>query len=155
MENLLPIQKLDIVLNFLKTQKEYQRWFQIRNKLNDSGIVLDGDDFVRIIDKLINDGYLIEIKKNDQGTSIVPLCLISYSGYLFEGYQEQKRINDINQNITETKERVAIRNENRLVVGTWVAGIVGALLLLWQIFIYIYPIHKDFPYWIWETIPKK
>jgi hypothetical protein len=155
MENLTPTEKLDVVLFFLKTQHQYLTWNSIRFELGKNGSEYEVGDFIRIMDKLINDGYLIEEKSNDKGTSIESICIISYSGYLFHGYLEQEKHDELVQRVAEANESRARRNETRLVNGTWFAGAAAVFLLLWQIFLYFYPKHSDFPYWIWETIPKK
>lgn len=154
MEIITPIQKLDAVLDFLKTQKSYLNHHSVDTGLRKVNIELDADDLIRIKDKLINDGYLIERKTNTLGSSIDPVYLISYSGYLFHGYIKQQAIDDLILCINAKNESRKSRNDHRLVVGTWFAGIAALLLLLWQVFLYFYPVHTNYPYWIWQTIPK-
>jgi hypothetical protein len=93
----------------------------------------------RIINKLRDDGYIM--------ISLGSVYL-TFEGSFFVGYQQQQIIDDRN-------ERRIVRNERLLVNGTWFAGFAAVFLLAWQMFVYFYPVHKDFPYWIWETIPKK
>jgi hypothetical protein len=142
-KGLEPIQKLDEVLNYLRTQKSFLTDAQLSDNLQTKGLIISEDDLIRITDRLINDGYIIERKRDKKQTAIDPKYLISYKGYLFQGYVEQKRIDNINQNIAETKEKIAIRNDIYLVRGTWFAGIAAILLTAWQIFLYFYPPHAD------------
>jgi len=69
------------------------------------------------------------------------LWQITYEGLLSDTYEKKKEIENSGRAIAETNQMVAKKNEILLVRGTWFAGIAAVLLLLWQIFIYLYPIH--------------
>lgn len=84
--NLTATQKLDIVLELLKRQNEYKVKTQISNILLENGTRIVDGDLIRILDRMVNDGYIIERKQDSAGTSINPLYLISYYGLLFDNY---------------------------------------------------------------------
>ena len=102
---------------------------------------------MRVVRKLLDDKLIIEHPAH--GTPVMRYH-ISFDGYLFSGYERQKEANDLKEGIISQNQMRITRNEHRLVVGTWLAGIVGVLLLLWQVFLYFYPVHKDYPYFFWH-----
>jgi len=99
------------------------------------------EETMRVMQKLISDGYVRQIGYT---------YTITFDGHLFHGYQEQLRIENIKQTISENDELARQRNDHRLVVGTWFAGIAAALLLLWQIFLYLYPVYANYPLFFWQ-----
>jgi DNA-binding PadR family transcriptional regulator len=87
MDSLLtPIQKLDTVLKLLQTQNSYKTKEEVTTILSQSGTPMNEDDLIRILDKLINDGFVIETKQDRNGNHIYARYLISYSGILFDNY---------------------------------------------------------------------
>lgn len=142
---LTPIEMLEMALRIFKFYKnnmvigQFYEWAAGR-------MVIDLDECTAIVTKLVKDGYVNEFKKD--GMIFSNEYVISFEGLVFSGYKEKQIIDDQN-------ERRINQNELWLLRGTWFAGIAAILLLGWQIWIWFYPLHKDFPYWIWETIPKK
>ena len=118
MENLSPIEKLDYVLNVLKDQTVFLTRNQILNVLRQSGFTIAHHDLVRIMDRLINDGYVIEMKTDESGQQVMSSCQISYYGYLFKGYKAKER--------TARWHKLALDIRVwSLAVGTAMAGIYG------------------------------
>ena len=90
----------------------------------------------RSLKKLMDDGYIYTIDEDEYAISI--------KGYLFAGYEktlllENERLTSIGQMAIATK-----KYNTRLLWATWCAGIVAALLLLWQVWIWFYPTNKDY-----------
>lgn len=78
-----PTEKLDWILNFFKTQKSYLTDDQLNVNLKSVGFAIEPDDLIRVLDTLINDGYIIEKKTDVSQNLIASRYLISYKGYLF------------------------------------------------------------------------
>ncbi|MGZ3821471.1 MAG: hypothetical protein ACXVB6_12820, partial [Mucilaginibacter sp.] len=156
-------------LNILQSQDRYKTRLEIENILSALEISINQDDIVRILDKLVNDGYVIERKQDNNGTRIIPQYLISWSGHLFDSYDakasrdaealEQQRIDAArliqleSQNLTNSGRLNILTH--RLVKATWFAVGAAAVLFLWNVWIWFYPVHKDYPYWFWEKAPTK
>jgi len=143
-----PIDKLDYVLAYLQKAGETQAWSAegVAIGLNPEGkAMMTAGEAWMIIDKLVRDGYVVERTVRSEK---VPT--ISFEGSLFHGYKVQKEIDDIYLAIAETDLRVRIRNEGLLVQGTWFVGIAAILIFLWQVFIYLYPVHANYPYFFWH-----
>jgi len=77
------------------------------------------------------------------------------AGELFIGFEKTEILQNDAIKTSQNNAYQAKTYADRLLFATWCAGIAAVLLLLWQVFVYFYPVHKDYPYWIWETIPKK
>jgi hypothetical protein len=152
MKKLEPIQLIDEVLNFIKTGEHWKTLSVIHAHFRGVNIELQNDDLYRILLKLMDDNYVEYSEVDDYRKDHY---MATYNGILFLGYVKQREIDDLNNVISDLNKKRIIRNEKLLVSGTWSAGIAAALLLLWQVWIWFYPIHNDYPYWIWETIPKK
>ena len=136
MENLSPIKKLDAVLNLLKSKTMDLSGLQTHLTLTD----IDLDELRRITKKLDKDGYI--------ETSAANSYLVTFDGYLFEGYENEKEVNDINQIIMANDDLLRLRNDALLVRGTWFLGVAAVLLLLWQVFLYVYPAYATNPYFM-------
>lgn len=133
---LSPIDHLDFVLELLKHRQHNANSLIVSHQ--GAGFSADPVQIQRVVKKLEKDGY-IEILH-------ISRYVITYEGDLFHGYKRQKEIDDLNY---ETALRASKRGEriaNHLVYATYFAGIAAALLLLWQIFLYFYPVHADYPY---------
>lgn len=153
MNEFTPIEKLDFVLEYLKRHAKTYPTENIQEEIfNISNI--DKYEYQRILRHLAKDGYAdILISQNEKITATQ--YIISFKGVVFHGYQKDRILdNETLANALVSENRIK-SYEDRLLWATWTAGIVGALLLLWQIFLYFYPIHANYPYWIWQTIPRK
>lgn len=146
MENLNLTQRLDAVLNFINTDKDtlgviefYQSTTQNQKEL------------VEILEKLHKDGY---IKRAPTSNINTQLNTPTVEGRFFIGYEKQRVLQDMQLakiSRMETDQRIY---KDRLLWATLIAGIAAVLLLLWQVWIWFYPVHANYPYWIWETIAK-
>jgi hypothetical protein len=74
---------------------------------------------------------------------------------VFIGYEKTRILQDEDIRTSQSNASQAKTYADRLLLATWCAGIAAVLLLLWQVWIWFYPIHANYPFWIWETIPKK
>jgi len=156
MENISSLKKLDTVLDYLrKTENlEQNESDALINRADVANYLYSKFDYKithrelsRIFVKLTNDGYM---------DTIIGDCYLTHEGYWFHGYIKQKEIDDLNQAISIQKEKRTARNEIWLTYGTWFAGFAALLLLLWQVFLWYFPTHADYPYiWIWERIIHK
>jgi hypothetical protein len=131
METLSPAQKLDAVLNLLKIEPLTINALQTR--LSGSGIA--ADEYPQITCKLQKDDL---IEKNAENQYIA-----NFNGRLFIGYNNQKELEAINQIIAENNDSVRLRTYRMMVKGVWFAGTAILLLLLWQIFVYLFPVSSN------------
>jgi hypothetical protein len=144
--------KMDILFDILKTQKDSLEFNEILLLVQEKDSLID-DIFLKMgLYKLQEDNYAYELKHQDNKK--YKIYSVSIKGSIFHGYVKQKEIEDLNQTIFVQNEMRIVRNEKWLTRGTWFAGIAALLLLLWQVFLYFYPVHADYSYWIWQTIPK-
>jgi len=143
-----PVQQIDIVLNVFKSDRGHISLDNLYKRTN----FIDGDILSRIIEKLIRDKYIYVIAI--QGVNFEKYA-ITFEGFLFHGYEKQQILD--NERIAKiSRTEVDLRSyKNRLLLATWCAGIAAALLLLWQVWIWFYPVHANYPYWIWQTMPPK
>lgn len=81
--DLKPIEKLDWILDYFRSQKSYLTDDQLNENFKKIGFSIDADDLIRILDKLINDGHIIEKKIDRWQNPIASRYLISYQGHLF------------------------------------------------------------------------
>jgi len=141
-----PIQQLDTVLFLLQKDRGHISFDHIMTRIlmehESYPPIFYGDILRRILYKLCNDGLVY----TEQQYAGKINYAITYEGFLFHGYVEQKRIDDLNQIINENAELARQRNDMLLVRGTWFAGIAALLLLVWYIFLWINPTYSDFPY---------
>lgn len=144
MKDLTPTQKLDHVLEYLKTVQTDQfvtlERVHVDYKKNINEYIT-AEEIQRILYKLTADGYLWQ-----KGVYLS----ITFNGLLFHGYEKQAEIEELKLKIILENENRRLRNDHRLILGTWFAGVAALLLLLWQIFLYFYPVHKDYPYFFWH-----
>jgi hypothetical protein len=152
MQKLEPIELLDEVLNFIKIGEHWKTLKVIRSHFRALNIELTPDDLTRILLKLMDDDYVLYSKVEDYTKDHYKA---TYDGMLFSGYIKQREIDEINFLRAGQLEKRIEANEKSLRRATWFAGFAATAVLLWYIFIYFYPVHKDYPYWIWQTIPKK
>lgn len=150
--DLSPEQKLDIVLQAVVNMSENDNlnYMFIVEMVKADGY---GKEIFEILLKLMKDGYITSPHGGGHG-----IYFSNFDGRLFidnGGYTEERNRRIAHEIIASQNEKRIIRNEKLLVIGTWFAGFAAAFLLLWSMWIWFYPIHKDYPYWIWETIPKK
>lgn len=156
-------QKLDTVLEYLTklNRQDYQGDGQIASGLNSINSV---KEISEILIKLHADGYADTASKMATGT-----FMSTFDGRMFinNGGYTAKALKDANDALWKQSEIDRQRTldtllatnstrlnglTNRLVFGTWFAGAAALLLLLWQVWIWFYPIHRDYPYWFWETV---
>jgi hypothetical protein len=139
-------QKIDIVFERIKKQKSidymalYHAFVYPKQKI-------DEHELRAILKKLETDGNALKNGMERYSPS--------FEGFLFIGYEKQRILEDETIESLLTAKREAKDYSTRLLWATWFAGVAGVLVLLWQVFVYFYPVHKDYPYWIWKTIPKK
>lgn len=146
MEKFTPYQKLDKLLCEFKDLQPHAINYLL-GLLQSKRVSYSLEQIKLAIRKLINDGYLTDMGAGNYK--------ITFEGDVFIGYEKQRTLDEeylAKISRTETDQRIY---KNRLLYATWCAGIAASLLLLWQVFVYFYPVHKDYPYWIWETMPKK
>ncbi|WP_121811034.1 hypothetical protein [Mucilaginibacter kameinonensis] len=147
-----PIQQIDIVLHFFKKDRGHINFDNLRTRLwdGDKKITIDGDVLLRILEKLVRDKYVYEKKRDMGGVDYA----ITFEGSLFIGYEKQQKLDTEKIVLSDNLKVAENRYKNRLLWATWCAGVAASLVLLWQVWIWFYPVHANYPYWIWETIPK-
>lgn len=149
--NLSPQQKLDIVLQKLVNLSETHNISYREIAVNVSAQGYEKEIF-EILLKLEKDGYVTSTDNNGNRQ-----YYSNFDGRLFidnGGYVKAKKVADENLTIsshTLTQDKIY---RTHLLWATWSAGIAALLLLLWQVWIWFYPVHSNYPYWIWQTIPK-
>lgn len=140
MQNLSPFEKIDFVLNLLKEHKT-STYGQLRIESANPADPQD-HEFHAIVNKLIKDEYVVRYESGQYA--------LTFEGSLFIGYDKERILRE------EEVLRISYRgiNDNnykeRLFWATLIAGIFAGLLLLWQVFLYFYPVHKDYPLWFWQ-----
>ncbi|MDB5154667.1 MAG: hypothetical protein JWR54_3418 [Mucilaginibacter sp.] len=134
MDSLSPVQQIDLVLKMFKNDRGHMNFDDLYIKTKAE---IDGDILSRIVEKLIRDKYIYITFV--QGANFEKYA-ITFEGFLFNGYEKQQEIEEINQSIAKNYELVRQRNDHRLVVGTWFAGIAAVLLLLWQVYSFYHTI---------------
>lgn len=144
MEQLTILEKLDYVLNLIKSNKCDNTLQTLKMFIRNEKIDINQDELVGILLQIQHDSYVFVRPLSQQQ------FIISTQGLMFIGYLEQERVTKLNKAIAENAVWVGSRNDHRLVVGTWFAGIAAALLLIWQIFLYLYPVHASYPYFFWH-----
>jgi hypothetical protein len=108
-------------------------------------------DSFEIIRKLERDGFAIRDYITDP-VNASPYWS-TFEGRMFienGGYVRQKQIDNEKMGISVRNENRRLRNDHLLIAGTWFAGIAALLLLLWQVFLYLYPVHRDYPLFFWQ-----
>lgn len=108
-------------------------------------------DTFEIIRKLEKDGFAVRDYINDP-VDKSPYWS-TFDGRIFfnnGGYTRQKEIDNLTLSLIAKNESRRLRNDHRLIYGTWFAGIAAVLLFLWQIFLYLYPVHRDYPLFFWQ-----
>jgi hypothetical protein len=142
MDNKLLIKRLDQTLEFVVTTPDGTTMDNFRQNNLD---LWERDNQYLMAFKKLKDDKFIEEDPNAGGKIIYRATIV---GSMFIGYEKQQVIDNSNE------KRLA-ENMKWLLWGTWFAGILAALLLLWQVFVYFYPVHKDYPYWYWEKTPSQ
>lgn len=145
MNELSAIEQLDIVLKFLSDDRGYADLSYILNRLEKDKnflVKFDGDNTIRILDKLHKDGY---VDREDIPTSrdniftnqpeMLRRYWISFEGKVFVetgGYKEAIRKENIKMKAIENAELVRLRNDKRLVYGTWAVAVGAIALVVWE-----------------------
>jgi hypothetical protein len=142
MDKKLLVARLDQTLNFVVNTPDGTTMENFR--LYNPMLWERDNQYLMAFKKLIDDKF-IEEDPNGGGQIIYRGTII---GAMFIGYAKQQALDDLNSN------RIA-NNTKWLLWGTWFASVLAALLLLWQVFIYFYPVHKNYPYWYWEKTLEK
>jgi hypothetical protein len=156
-DKLTPIEKLDFVLKyFVEMDKPpFKRSGEIKDAL---GYELSKEMF-EIFHKLEKEGYITTdtLPMNGLNTVVYGSTFDGKLFYLSGGYAA-KSLNDENDAILTQLEIVrqrtldgnSERNQRRLNQLTLWLAVGSFALLAWQFFLYIYPVHKDYPCWIWD-----
>jgi len=154
MENLTAIEKLDYLLKCF-----YNNDFEELKQKYGENPFTNNEKAMQVLDRLVQDGY---VKVTDYYEPTIPRAWttrnITFDGSLcYEdgGYTEEHNRRTLAEAAAAQNEMRIVRNERLLVRGTWAAAIVAGFLLLWNVWIWFYPVHKDYPYWFWEKVPAK
>ncbi|WP_179413424.1 hypothetical protein HDF19_14920 [Mucilaginibacter sp. E4BP6] len=129
MQNLNPLQKLDLVLNFYREKEDVvYSSMMIYTELTNSGKMPKADEILMIVRRLEKDGYLDFIKIYEE-----KFYRITFDGFLFHGYTKQAQINITNEQLKLDVISTNKRNEQSLRYATWLAGFGSTGLLIWEI----------------------
>jgi hypothetical protein len=146
MDNISPIFYLDKVLYSFEPNNRNRgvHNLDISNNLATSDTKINRSVLTEILFKLVKDGYLrIEVDDaiiNYQTVKNIDFYLLTLEGEIFQlsgGYIKQIETTSKNENRRLSYDR-------RLIWGTWFAGIAAILVLLWQVWLWFYPLRKDF-----------
>ncbi|HWZ13806.1 MAG TPA: hypothetical protein VNW95_01110 [Mucilaginibacter sp.] len=140
-KKLSPIEQLDYVLAFFVKNPSDIGFGKMRAVIMivADKVINDRTLTALILDKLVKDQYLtLQEHYSFAGELIADggdHYVLTFDGAVFhqQGGYKQQMIN-ANQNEYQTKSYA-----RRLIWATWSAGIVAFILLLWQVFIYIWP----------------
>ena len=154
MKEFSPIEQLDAILKVLYEYDKAQLGMSLASIIYHANTIEEGKTLPftvlqLVITKLIKDDYVKENVSKEFNT-VSPLTdknyFITFEGLVFhqQGGYANKIILD-----SENEKRI-VRNEKWLLRGNWFAGIAAFLVLLWQIFLYFYPVHKDYPIFFWQ-----
>lgn len=161
---LTPIEKLDFILKYFVEMDggPYKQIILILDELE----LDNAKELFEIIHRLIKDGYLTfeitSIKDKDTkvyGSTFDGRLFYNNGGYkakslidaeiaLLKGL-EADRLRRLDEDSRANQIRLNMLT-HWLVWGTIGASIIALLLFLWQIFIYFYPVHKDFSLFFWQ-----
>lgn len=143
MKELAPIERLDAVLELIKSNEAAVLESElVKIYVPETSI----EELLRIIEKLLDDKYIRRYESDNHQI----LYYMTFDGYLFHGYKRKKEIDDLTYTIAVENENRTRSYDRRLLLATWCAGIAALLLLGWQIFVYLYPVHADYPYFFWH-----
>ena len=138
------IQRLDGIFFFLKNERRHFEFQPLRIEYLHRFDNDDEKELQLILNKLLSDGLIEKDITEDKRERYI----ISFDGLIFQGYE--------NMQINDRQNQITIALTSKWVMrGTCAAAILAGFLLVWQIFVYIYPVHKDYPYFFWEKIPNK
>jgi Fe2+ or Zn2+ uptake regulation protein len=146
-----PIQQIDHILAVLRNHASYLNATELIDKINNSEIVIEPSAIHRILEKLERDKFVFVITDKDE----TEYYSISFEGDLFIGYKKQQILDNETIEALSISKQEARDYSNRLLLATWCAGIAAVLLLLWQVFLYLYPHQYDWWYFWFQTIPKE
>lgn len=147
MPKLNPFEKIDTVLEYIRKSEVVYKEYLI-NEMHHLSI--SRLEVAVIIEKLKRDIYIIE-----DINYIGVLYAATFESFLFIGYEKTNILQD-EQIVKIFQTEVDLKKyKDRLLWATWSAGIAAVLLLLWQVWIWFYPLHSNYPLWIWETTQKK
>jgi hypothetical protein len=153
MKNLSPIEKLDFLLDVLAKNFDKNIKANTGVLINQSKDKLTLPEIELILSKFRKDGYSTH-QLNSDTSNMQPLTAVFYF-ITFEGLVFHQQGGYYNKLICDAQnEKRIIRNERRLIYGTWFAGFVGAALFFWQVFIWYFPTYCAYPYmWIFQKHP--
>lgn len=149
-DNLSNEQKLDCVLEYLVSLPK-DDYVNSDNVVDRIEAFSHRKEVYEILIKLTKDGYINTHSSMGTGTYVS-----NFDGRMFiqnGGYEAQAKRDQLQLTIAVQNETRTVRNERLLVNGTWFAGVAAVVLFLWQVWMWFYPVHKDYPYWFWEKIP--
>lgn len=140
-----PVQKLDFILLTIKTEGLSVYLYPINKSIKIGKYSFEASELSRILSKLLKDGYV-----DRRGEESEPNYIITFDGYVFIGYEKQQILDNETIEALSIAKQEAKDYSSRLLLATWSAGIAAVLLLLWQVWIWFYPVHANYPYWFWQ-----
>jgi len=149
--DLSPEEKLNVILQKVVNMSEAEQltYAFIANLVGASDYT---KEVFEILLKLLKDGYVTSPQGGGHG-----YYYSNFDGRLFidnGGYVKAKEILETNLKVSS---RILIQEQTyrlRLLWATWSAGIAAALLLLWNVFLWINPTYSNFPYILFGIIRK-
>ena len=135
MQFLSIFEELDAMLEFFIKPDADSKFYE---HIKDNYVVREN-----LLTKLEKDGYINRSYKTDSKDSDLT---ISIDGKIFlanGGYVKQHELNVISAALAQNDRKRVIRNERLIIAGTWVASIVAALVLIWQLYAYYYPVQSE------------
>jgi hypothetical protein len=159
-------EKIDMVLNYVVSLGK-------DDLLNREQIVSNMDanshakEISEILLKLHKDGYVST--NNTMGGGYY---VSNFDGRMFiqsGGYRAStlRKAEAVEQQRIDAAQLIYLESQNlsnsgrlntlthRLVLAGWFAFAAAVFLFAWQVWIWLYPIHKDYPYWFWEKVPTE
>lgn len=146
MKELTPIHKLDEVLKILASNygKAGIDFDSLYNKTKNI-IVDDGNELQEILEKLFDDNFIIVFDRNsnvikDIGAKESTLVRFTFYKIKFEGryflkqggYTIQEKSEGLKKQEIIDGKALRIRNDSRLIFGTYLVAAVGLGLIIWE-----------------------
>jgi hypothetical protein len=150
------IEKLDGMLLLLKEHYNTTPFAHLEDELNNKfNWDISPKEKMMILGKLNRDGYIENVGQQGIRISLDGHIFIEGGGYATKALKDANDALLIQMEVDRrrTLDTLLATNSTRLNALTkWL--VIGTLaVLLWQVFLYFYPVHKDYPYFFWEKMP--
>ncbi len=134
MDEDITIAQIDFIFFRLQENQSFLAVNHFIVKFMSAGITIKNEKIIVILDFLCDEKLAEKIPTADNEFEY----RITVKGLLFNGYKNQSIKDGLNESRIKS-------NMEWMMIGTIAASLFALLLLFWQIFVYLYPVHKDYP----------